>query len=88
MPCEYYPEGLVICRSPIQPAIMWTDRIELGTGKRTMICHSQIQPFDFVWCWRCRKKRWAARCDRLGGGWYDPQFYCAPGHGCATNRHR
>jgi len=18
----------------------------------------------------------------IGGGWYDPQFYCAPGHGC------
>lgn len=81
----YATDGtLTICSSPLQPALMWTDRVDLGPGKRAMFVHSTMQPFDFVHCERCRQKRWAAYCDRLGGGWYDPQFYCAPGHGCLS----
>jgi len=86
MPCDFSTPGMVICRSPVQPALMWTDRIDLGPGRRVMRFHSTMQPFDFVWTWCCRKKRWAAYCDRLGGGWYDPQFYCAPGYGCRVER--
>ena len=80
MPCVFYTGGLTICRSPMQPAIMYTDRIALE--KRDMVIHGGLQPFQFVWTMCCRKQRWAAYCDRLGGGWYDPQFYCAPGYGC------
>lgn len=88
MPC-LIGEGITICRpSPRQPAIMWSERVDLGTWKKPKIhvFHHSLQPFSFVYCWRCRKKRWAAYCDVIGGGWYDPQYYCAPGHGCATRR--
>lgn len=85
MPCEVYANGLTICRSPMQPAIMFTDVITTSMNpKDDMVIQGTLQPFDFVWCYRCRKRRWAAYCDRLGGGWYDPQFYCAPGYGCQS----
>jgi len=70
----------------VQPAIMYEDRIHVGASEDDMVIHGTLQPFDFVWCQRCRKKRWAAYCIRLGGGWYEPQFYCAPSHGCAFRR--
>jgi hypothetical protein len=84
-PC-FQSGNLTICYSPYQPALMYEDRIDLGAEKRPMIFRSTMQPFDFVWTDCCRKRRWAAYCNRLGGGWYDPQFFCAPGYGCRVKR--
>lgn len=81
---------------------MWAERVDLGSFEgvwkaevarvvqvyrpavRTL--RHDVQPFQFVYAECCRKKRWAAYCDVIGGGWYAPQFYCQPTHGCRTKK--
>jgi len=81
MPCGFFPGG-VLCRpEPTQSAMCWEETIDILSDAHTFK-HTH-DPFEYIYVECCRKPRWAARVLVVpGGGWYDPVYYCAPGHGC------